>query len=378
MRRRRRPAWALAPYALVWTLVWTLGCGAGDRLAPAGHSAPACADLTTVTGDLVAHASAGKLAGIGAIVRDQLDAAVMRALLRLLLDVLAALPRSSLETLGPGLGALDSDAGHALVARVIDPLVDGVHDDEVALWAIARSIGVCGDAQALQTLATLLEDARARRGVGVLLAAGTTTLDQLAAALAAAGDDGRDAFAALVGNILGSLAAPAFDPRPLRKTLVAAVDLSAGVSPTLLALVDLLDAATTRLDGTLDEQRIAGLAALAGCGRAIDPDLAVAGWLYDVVRGPGATTLGATQAPPMPLPAIDLDPVLDLLALGLRGIADSAEGRDAVAVLAMTLLAPERAALALPEIRALFGSGALASIGATLSALVSGGCFGDP
>ncbi len=358
----------LASLLCVATVVASLpACGAGDAQAPDGPPTTTCATLTDRTAPLVAWVEQGRLDATGALLRDDLDAEVLRALTRVLLDVLAELPIGTLTEVGDALAAFEHPDVHAHVARLLDPLVVESPAAEATLLRLGDVVARCGDERTLRFVATLAADPRLASGLGVLLEPGAA--DALLAALAQNRDaTTRQALIGLLGNALRSMSLPDFDPDPLRATLVAAAGLSDEISVTLAGVVDLFDAATRTPEGVASGERIADLAAVCGCAVQVDPEGAILGWLVDVLLAPATTP----SAPGTKL-ALPVAPLLETLHNAANGLAASPAAIEALGVLAKTALVPARARLALPELRDLFGSGALAALGDALVAL-----GGDP
>lgn len=344
------------------------GCGAGDAQAPDGPPTTSCPTLADRTEPLVAWVDQGRLDATGALLRDDLDAEVLRALTRVLLDVLAELSVGTLGEVGVALAAFDHPDVHALMTRLLDPLIVETPAAEATLLRLGDVVARCGDERAMRYLATLAADPRLASGLGVLLE--PAAADALLAALTQNQDaTTRAALVGLLGNALRSMSLPNFDPDPLRSTLVAAAGLSDEISVTLAGVVDLFDAVTRTPDGVASAERIADLAALCGCAVQTDPDGAILGWLVDVLLAPATppTTPGTKLALPVA-------PLLETLHNAANGLAGSPAAIEALGVLAKTALVPARARLALPEVRDLFGSGALAALGDALLALGSDPC----
>lgn len=342
------------------------GCGAGDAEAPQ-QVRSSCPTLDERLAPFSQWAEAGHLDATATILREDFDAEALRALTRVLLEVFAELPNGTLGEVGTALPAYDTAAMHALIARLFAPLLAEGEQADGAIATIGEVGAGCIDGPALAYVGTLTADTRLADGLSALL--NVAALGGLLQTLQAIADaETRDALVAVLGNAVLSLSQPDFDPDPLRETLVAAAGLSDDVSVTMQGVVAVFDAATRTPEGSVDPERVAALSRLCGCVADRDPDRRLAGWLVDVLLAPGAI-LPPASATPLPIA-----PMLETLHNAAVGLASSPEGIDAVAVLLRALAVPARARLALPELRDLFGSGALAALGDAIAALALGGC----
>lgn len=372
-----RPRASIRPWLVGVALAWiTSACGALDasapQLPPAPPPCPTVDDRLEALLDLVAK---GQLRHIAALVSDQLDEASRRALLRLLLDVGAALPAGRLQQVPDLLEQSGVQNLLPIVLAILEPL-PGVATAKppvppkiAEMTAFSKVSRTCLDAPLFQLLTDLQRDPALAPALDRLLADAGSGLPQLRKALQGAGKDGRASFVAIVRNTLTSLAHPQFDPQPLLDTLAALRD-PATPGP-IDALHDILTLVAYRANGQPAPDRIAAVSGFAACCLAIDPQGRVAGHAWDVlVAGP---PLGLTPPPPGKSRTAEL---LQLTAFGTEVLARQQASRDALGQVLGLVLRPDIAVLAVPELVVLLRSDAVAGLLAVVRDLLLQPCRG--
>lgn len=357
------------------------GCGALDDSAPPAEPPKHCRTVDEYLAPLQAHVAAGRLVHVGRIVQEDLDRPTLRAVVRLVIDVVRALPPATFASLTATLGS--PQAGGTLVPIVIalleplpgDPTAQPpVPPRNVELTIFSHVATTCLTADLYVWLTELLRDARLRPIVGELLATAGELGADLEAALAAGGVKGRDAIVALLRNVAVSISRPDFDPLPL----IAMVDGLAAQSASLKSVSALLRVAMLDEAGAADPVQIAALSAFVGCFVDLDAGFVLPGYWYDVFASGALSAAFAATPTGDEQRQASLDAtmaVLTVLSYATGVLAASSPARDALGQVGALILRPDLAVEAIPEVLDLLRSDALDSLPAMLADIANQPCL---
>jgi len=377
---RQLPPGRFAPVVVAVGLV-AASCGALDDSAPLVDRPKACKTLDEYLEPLNAQVAAGKMNNLGRIIREELDRASLRAIVKLALDTIKSLPPGTFETLAV---ALDKQGAGDRFIPLILAFIESLPGDPKAtppkparlkeLQVFSRVANHCLSPQLFGMATGVLRDKRLEPAMKTLFANASGLGPTLEKALANAGVEGRKAIVALIRNVAVSIAAPNFEPKPL-VDMIAAI---AGDDPTLGAVRDLLVMLVLKSDGTTNYERVAALSGFVGCFIDLDESFDLPGYWYDIVAG-GAITLafGAT-----PTSAQELDDsvaatmqVLAVMSYLTDALASDEAARDALGQAGGLVLRPDLAVEAIPEVVELLRSDALDGLPGLLSDIATRPCL---
>lgn len=385
-RLRRGPALRAAALAASLAASLAAGCGAGDADAPLLPARPACPTLDEAAARWLDDVGAGAYGGTATMLRTTLPMPAVRVLVGAALRALAPLGVDVPGQLIALLHASDGGPWPRLFAAV-ESAVQAPTAGAAAL-ALRTAASSCTDPTHLTTLATLIDDPRARSGLAALLGGEP---DALAKALGGLGVTTPKGAQTLLGLLLDSAARPDFDPDALRLTLADAKPAAGTAAATLDALIAVLDGATRDFDGKLDPARIAASSALIACVRDADPDDALLALLTGVLWPPSdvaglpaapTTTAGDGSArgarPTAGGDAGHIGALFDAVAALLRLLAVEPETVQAVRAIVDAVATADTLRAVAPELRHLASSGALPALGDALDLALHASCTERP
>ncbi len=362
--------------------------GAPDDSAPLEPAAKPCKTVDQYLAPLDAEVAAGRLQHIGRIVREDLDRSTLRAVVRLVIDVVRALPPDALPSITARLDA--PGAGSSVIPLVValleplpgDPKAVPPKPPRTAELAIFSNVATtCLSPGLFATATEVLRDPRLEPILKTLLAGAGGLGEELEKALAAAGFEGRDAIVALLRNVALSIARPDFDPVPL----VAMLDGLAGSNASLAALADLLRVLALDDKGAARVANVQTLSAFVGCFVDLDAEFVLPGYWYDIfASGALGQALAATPTDTADPDAPDTRAddqlaatmaVLELLSYATQVLTTSEPARDALGQIGALILRPDLAVEAIPEVLRLLQSGALDGLPGLLSDIAAKPCL---
>ena len=376
-----RGSWAAALAMALAPVLLAAGCGAIDDSAPLAKQPKHCKTLDEHLAPLDQHVAAGNMVHLGRIIREDLDRASLRAIVKLLLDTIAALPAGTFEDLAVHLNKPTAgDTLGPLLIALLEPLAG----DPAAtppkppklpqLLAFSKIANACLSETLFAVVTDLLRDKRLEPVLRELLKGGSALGPRLEKALADAGVDGKAAIVALIRNIAVSLAAPGFDPAPL----LAALDGIAGDNKTLLALRELLAIALLDDKGEVDKERVAAVSGFVRCFIDIDHHFVLPGYWYDVAAG-GALSIALAATPDTAEAQEDrlqaLLAVTGLLSYLTDALAKDPGARDALGQAGGLVLRPDLAVEAIPEVVQLLRTAVLDGLPSLLSDIATRPCL---
>jgi len=340
----------------------TLGCGAGDAVAPYSPPPPECRAVDEYLGPLYAVIDEGGVAALATTIRDRIPDETRRDLVDALLRLLSGFAEGRFTALAGELDGLGDEPGlQGTLATVVRYLADGPAErgpDLAFLATLRAAVATCPGEPVFALLAELTRDEAL---VEALIAAlSSDTLRELVSGLTLEGEGGREALQLLVRNLLVSASSPSFDLDGLLSLLSVLLGERAS-EPPLSELVSGL----SRVFGEPDA--LSALQGTLSCLRQVDPELSLGGFLYDlVVSGLLAEVeLGAIEIPRS---------ALDLLTDALDFLAGDAIARRALRSTLVALLAADVAPPVLSDVATLLEREALTGVFELVSDVASKAC----
>lgn len=349
--------------------VWStgLGCGAGDAVAPYSEPPPSCRPVDEYLAELYAVIDEGGVSALATTIRDRIPDEARRDLVDALLRLLSGFAEGRFTALAGDLDRLGQEQGlQRTLAVVVRYLADGPADPEgagpgpdLAFLAMLRgAVATCPGEPVFALLADLTRDEAL---VDALIAALTSdTLRELVSGLSLEGEGGREAMQLLVRNLMVSAGSPSFDLDGLLSLLSVLLGERAE-TPPLSELVSGL----SRVFGEPDA--LSSLQDTLVCLRQVDPELALGGFLYDLVTsgllleiGPGSVEVPRSA--------------LDLLTDALDFLAGDALSRRALRTTLVELLAADVAPPVLGDLATLLEREALTGVFELVSDVASKAC----
>jgi hypothetical protein len=337
---RKRSTKTLASVCVAALAMQVASCGAMDQVAPppppSGDCAPAQEQLST----LLRLLDEGRLSGLRQATQQDFTDDARRLLIRMLLDIVGALPEGTLPGLVP---LLDQD---------LDPLVNELvlvmktASDYQALGRAGELIERCTGKPLLITLAAALADPAWRAALADLLGGEGLPIDLAAL-------QSRTGFQALLRALLTSISDPEFDPTDVNELLGQFL-------PELVPLLEpFLIAGAPRQSVQL----------IVGCLLEVDTDDRLAGLVFDVL-----------------VSGVDPEPILGLLDGGIDAglvtvllpvlelLIAQDRTRSSVVLGLSTLLRPDVAVRVIPDLIVLAEKGAIAEVLQLLVILTGDSC----
>jgi hypothetical protein len=347
-------------------LALALACGADDRLAPYSAPPPACPRADDYLVELYALEAEGRIARLSAVIRERIPGSARRDLLDALLGLGAVFEDGDFSSLADRPPPDPSRPGlQATLGRIVRWLAEsGPTAPNLPLLGVLRSaLATCeggpvfsllADAVADPDLVTALLETLASEG----LVEGLRGLD-FAGPGEPGAEDGREAMAYLVRNLLVSATSDSFDVASIVDLLGLLVDLDA---PPYRGLADGL----VRL---LDADGLSRLQGLLVCLQRIDRELALGRFLYDFLTS-GLLADIIPEGPTKPLP----ESTRELAQKALEGLATHAEIRRGLVPALLAILADDVAPPVLSDVASLLEAGALSGVLDLVIDLASGAC----
>lgn len=336
-----------------------VSCGADDRLAPYSAPPPDCAEADDYLAPLYALEAQGRIANLAFVIRERVPDAARRDLVDALLRVAGSFEDGDFSALA----ALPLDDPEAPgLQRTLGALVrwlaqTGPSAPNLPLTGLLRrTLATCEGGPVFTLLAEAVRDPE-------LLPALLDTLSSEGLVeglrgLDFEGQNGREAVAYLVRNLLVAASSPSFDVASILDLLDLVVDLDAEPYRALAdGLLRLLDA-----DG------LAGLQSLLVCLGRVDPDLVLGGFAYDFLTSGLLGTLLPSKATTFP------EPLREIAAKALATLGRDAEARRGLVPALLVFLADDVAPVVLVDVATLLEERALGGLLDLVIDLASGTC----
>lgn len=350
-----------------------VGCGAFGDTAPPVEQDLSCPSIEQQIPTVLALIDEGRLDGLRHVIEVQVSDTLRGQIVELGLDIIRALPPDTLDGLRT---VVQDDAVWALLPLVAD-VGRFVVEDGGGRWEVlpvaSDLIVLCPGGELLPVLGDLLQDPTMLDAIGLLLS-DPQGIEALLASLDVdlADPAARDALLALVDNVLASFAAPGFRLDELEELLVGLADLGL-LDLRSPAIRGLLALAHEALD---DPARAGALQSFVGCLRTVDPDLTLVALLYDLVAAGAISLEDVTAVLAVTDSAAGGDVVVALLVNVIDFLATDDEARGGLANVLLTILRPDVAEVALPDLIVLLEADAVPEVVDLLVSLVYG-CHGD-
>lgn len=355
-----------------WIGVLLASCGAFGERAPVVDQDLSCPTVDQQIPTVMALIEEGRLAGLRQVIEEHVSDSLRGQVVELALDIVRALPPGTLDGLRV---VVRNEAVWALLPLVADVgrfVTDGGRWEVVPV--AADLIVLCPSGELLPVLGDLLRDPMMPDALALML----SDPQGLEALLASLGVDladpaAREALLALVDNVLASFAAPGFRLDELEELLLELADLGL-IDLRTPAIRGLLVLAHEAMDAP---GRLETLQGFVGCLRMVDPSLSLVALIYDLIAE-GAIALDDLSAVlAVADPAAGGDAVLRLLVDVLDFLATDDESRGSLADVLLTILEPDAAKVALPDLVVLLDAGAVPEVVDLLVSLVYGCHGGD-
>lgn len=355
---------------LVSLCATALACGADDRVAPYSAPPPDCPEADDYLAPLYRLEDEGHLAHLADAIRSRIPEPARRDLIDALLGLLGSFEDGDFsaivapDSLGPPV--LDGRGLQVTLGRVVRWLaVTGPAAPNLPVIHLVR--GALASCDGAPVFALLADAARDPALVGALAA--TLQSDALRDGLTGLdfeGANGRAAMTYLVRNLLVSATSDAFDVATVIDLLGLLVDLDA---PPFADLA-------SGLERLLDGDGLARLQSLLVCLQRLDGDLALGGFVYDLLTSgllsdalatAGGDGAGADDA-------VVTDALRELAAKALDTLATDPEIRRGLAPALIAIMADDLVAPVLSDVADVLLAEALSGVFDLVGALATGRC----
>ena len=338
---------ALAGVLFTAALGSQLGCGADDRLAPYTPPPPDCPEADDYLQPLYALQAEGRIANLSLTIRERVPDAARRDLVDALLRIAGVFADGDFSALAdlpigdPSAPGLQGTLGS--VVRWIAETGPGAPNLPLA-GLLRRTLATCEGGPVFSLLAEAVRDPDLLPSL-----LDTLSSDALVDGLRGLdfeGQNGREAVAYLVRNLLVAASAPSFDVASVLDLLDLVVDLDAEPYRTLAAgLLRLLDA-----DG------LPRLQELLVCLGRVDPELVLGRFAYDLLT---SGLLGSL----LPSKATTFPEALRVIAgKALGALGSDAEARRGFVPVLLVFLADDVAPFVLVDVATLLEAKALGGV----------------
>ncbi len=340
-----------------------VACGAGDAPAPYTAPPPQCLTIDNYLVDLYAVVDDGGVEALASTIRDRIPDSVRRDLLDGILRLLSSFEEGSFTSLADELDKPEHGPGlQQTLGLIVRYLANGQSGPDLAFIGVLQSaVATCEGGPVFGLLADLTRDEALLPALLSVLS--SDTLATLLEDLDFEGEGGRLAFQLLIRNLLVSASSPTFDLDGIIALLQVVLGDSLNEPP-----YDQLVAGLRRV--FVEGDGLVRLQTTLVCLRTVDPDLALGGFLYDLVTSgllsdlAGSNALGITISPA----------ILELATSALDFLATDSVSRRALQSTLIMLLDPTIAPPVLGDVATLLEREALGGVIDLVVAVASGEC----
>lgn len=344
-------------------VVLSVACGAGDEPAPYTPPPPSCLTIDGYLAGLYAVVDEGGIDALATTIRERIPDSVRRDLIDAILRLLSSFEEGSFTALAGELGVDDDGPGlQQTLGLIVRYLASGPGGPDLAFIGVLQSAAAtCEGGAVFGLLADLTRDEALLPAL--LSALSSDTLTSLLEDLDFEGEGGRLAFQLLVRNLLVSASSPTFDLEGLIALLQIVLGDALDEPP-----YDGLVAGLRRV--FVDGDGLDRLQSTLVCVRTVDPDLALGGFLYDLVTSGLLSDLAGSDS----LGIAIARPILDLATSALDFLANDPISRRALQSTLIALFDPAIAPPVLADVATLLEREALGGVIDLVVAVASGEC----